>query len=70
MGVTLLVLIIISSGCGKLPESETKVIPTQYGEFICATYETLDVSSYNMIVIDAAYYSIEEISALHDSRNY
>jgi Uncharacterized conserved protein len=66
MGVILLVLIIISSGCGKLPESETKVIPTQYGEFICATYETLDVSSYNMIVIDAAYYSIEEISALHD----
>jgi len=67
IGVLLLFLTLISSGCGKSPESEAEVIPTQYGVFIGATYEELNISLYNMIVIDAAYYSKEEIAALHQN---
>ena len=62
-----LILLIVCS-CDKKPNhttiEEREEAVSKYGVFIGANYEQLDVSQYDIIVIDAVYYSKEEIERL------
>ena len=62
-----LILLIVCS-CDKKPNNTTieerEESVSKYGVLIGASYEQLDVSQYDIIVIDAVYYSKEEIEHL------